>query len=181
MLRRLFVGSFGVTQRAGHVRLAVHRPRYTSVLRLTRQRMSTSTSAGEAQGIKYRHEYQPLPWAVRCVDMSVDLRSETATVTTKLSLRRLRRDAVAGDLVLDAEDLEVMSVKVGGVHTNNFRLTADALHISDVPRDEDEFLVETVCRIDPAKNTQLSGMYRAGPMILTQCEAEGFRRITPYA
>jgi aminopeptidase N len=160
---------------------AMHRPRLAGVVNAMRiQPTSQRMWMSAAGSIKHRHEYQPVPWSVRGVDMSVDLREETATVTTKLTLRRQRSAAGAGSIVLDAENLEILSVKVDGTPTANFTATADTLCISDVPRHEDDFIVETVVRIEPAKNTQLSGMYQAGPMILTQCEAEGFRRITPY-
>jgi len=58
-----------------------------------------------------------------------------------------------------------------------YSVTQEHLIIREVP---DKFVLETVCRIVPELNTALSGFYQSGTMLTTQCEAEGFRRITYF-
>ncbi|MEY4593457.1 MAG: hypothetical protein RIR18_2352, partial [Pseudomonadota bacterium] len=77
-------------------------------------------------------------------------------------------------LVLDGDELTTLSVTVDGEAIGH-RLTANTLVIPDLP---DTFTLQTVVRINPDKNTRLSGMYRSKDGYFTQCEAQGFRRIT---
>src|SRR3546814_3779454 len=68
-----------------------------------------------------------------------------------------------------------MSVKVDGAPVNDYSLDGGDLIL---PLSADAHLIEIVTRIDPSANTQLEGLYASGGMLCTQCEAEGFRRIT---
>jgi aminopeptidase N len=122
-------------------------------------------------------DYSPPPWLVNSVDLDVDIRPhETLVVAT---LRCVRNPGVSGDqpLVLDGEDLETLSVSVDGrlLSADDYSLGAEQLVLKQLP---DQLTLETRVRIDPDSNTQLSGLYRSHDGYFTQCEPQGFRRIT---
>src|SRR5687767_1379565 len=117
-------------------------------------------------------DYAPPAFRVETVDLDVDIRAEDALVRAKLALRR----NAPGPLVLNGEELELVSLSVDGEETQ-YSVTAEALTLPEVP---DAFTLETVSRIVPQKNTKLEGLYATKHGFVTQCEAEGFRRITWY-
>ena len=77
-------------------------------------------------------------------------------------------------MVLDGDELELVSLLLDGEKTR-YTVDGETLTIADVP---DAFTLETVTRIDPQKNTKLEGLYATKHGFVTQCEAQGFRRIT---
>jgi aminopeptidase N len=111
-------------------------------------------------------DYAPPAFRVERVELDVDIRADDALVRAKLDLRR----NAPGPLVLNGEDLELVSIS-----QEKYSLTPEALTLPEVP---DAFTLETVARIVPQKNTMLEGLYAAKHGFVTQCEAEGFRRIT---
>ena len=98
--------------------------------------------------------------------------------TTVESLLRMRRTA-PGPLVLDGENITLKSVEVNGrsLKRTEYQLTQDTLILEDVP---DELELRIVNTLNPSANTTLMGLYVSGGRFCTQCEAEGFRRITYY-
>src|SRR5881227_3801895 len=115
-------------------------------------------------------DYAPPPFRVESVDLDVDIRDDHALVRAKLAVRRL----APGNLVLDGDELQLVSVAVDGRDARH-ETTPDRLTVYDLP---DRFTLETVSRIVPQKNTKLEGLYATKNGFVTQCEAEGFRRIT---
>src|SRR5207248_8021401 len=83
-------------------------------------------------------------------------------------------------LVLDGDELTLHSIRLDGkpVPAESFVATPDRLTVAQTPHRPFELEIETV--LDPTNNTKLMGLYRAGPTYCTQCEAEGFRRITYF-
>ena len=121
----------------------------------------------------YLKDYAPPAFLVDSVDLDFVIEAGGTTVTATLAMRR--NPAIAAQpLVLDGEDLETLSVAVDGEKVP-FSATPNTLTIADVP---DAFTLRTVVRIDPNANTGLSGLYRSRDGYFTQCEAQGFRRIT---
>src|SRR3954469_9455148 len=115
-------------------------------------------------------DYTPPPFRVETVDLGVDIQADHAIVRAKLAIKR----SAPGDLVLDGDEVELVSVAVDG-HSARHEVTKERLTVYDVP---DRFTLETVSRIVPQKNTKLEGLYATKHGFVTQCEAEGFRRIT---
>jgi len=115
-------------------------------------------------------DYAPPPFRVEAIDLDVDIREDHALVRARLDIRRQG----AGPLVLDGDELELISVSLNGKEPR-YSVAAETLTISDVP---DAFTLETVSRICPQKNTRLEGLYATRHGFVTQCEAQGFRRIT---
>ena len=116
-------------------------------------------------------DYAPPPFRIETVELDVDIRDDHALVRAKLEVRR---NAGAAPLVLDGDELELLEVTVDGTKPQ-YSITADKLTLVGVP---DAFVLETLTRIVPQKNTKLEGLYATKNGFVTQCEAEGFRRIT---
>src|SRR5437762_3981851 len=118
----------------------------------------------------YLKDYTPPAFRVETVDLDVDIRDDHALVRARLLVKR----NAAGPLVLDGDELELVSVSIDG-HDARHEVTSAQLTVYDVP---DRFTLETVSRIVPQKNTKLEGLYATKNGFVTQCEAQGFRRIT---
>ncbi|MCP5135594.1 MAG: aminopeptidase N [Gammaproteobacteria bacterium] len=129
----------------------------------------------------YLADYQPPAYLIDHVDLDVHLDDDITTVTARSRIRRnpaLERDE-SPPLHLDGQDMELVSLVLDGerVHIDNYRLGEESLLIHEVP---DDFELEVVTRIRPQDNTNLEGLYRSNDLYCTQCEAEGFRKITYY-
>ncbi|WP_027457459.1 aminopeptidase N [Dechloromonas agitata] len=121
----------------------------------------------------YLKDYTPPAFWIDTVDLDFDIAAGSTTVTATLALRR--NPACPGQpLVLDGEELDTLSVTVDGKNWPKSE-TPTSLTLADLP---DTCTLQTVVRIDPDKNTRLSGLYRSKDGYFTQCEAQGFRRIT---
>lgn len=131
----------------------------------------------EAPQPKYRRDYAPPTFWVDRVDLRFELGEDGTLVTSRLTVRRADTTASGTPLVLDGEALELLEVGVDGVPlpSDRYVYEDDRLTIRGVP---DRFFVETKVRIFPERNTELSGLYKSSGNFCTQCEAEGFRRIT---
>ncbi|HML06672.1 MAG TPA: aminopeptidase N [Xanthobacteraceae bacterium] len=124
-------------------------------------------------------DYRPPDWLIDTVALDVSLDPAATTVRAKLKLRPNAAGAPAA-LVLDGEDLKLRSLALDGkpLPEGSFLATPERLTIAQPPNRPFELAIETV--VDPTGNTQLMGLYRAGSTYCTQCEAEGFRRITYF-
>jgi aminopeptidase N len=124
-------------------------------------------------------DYRPPDWLIETVDLDVSLHPSATRVRSKLKIKPNAAGAPA-PLVLDGEDLKLVSLAIDGKPPppENFVATPDRLTIAQPPNRPFELEIETI--IDPVGNTQLMGLYRAGETYCTQCEAEGFRRITYF-
>ena len=125
-------------------------------------------------------DYTPPPFLVDTVELDVDIRDDGTRVRASLAIRRNPAAADAGaPLVLDGDGLELLAVRLDGRPLADTAYECAAEHLT-LPRVPDAFTLETEVRIDPDANTQLMGLYRSKDGYFTQCEAEGFRRITYF-
>ena len=123
-----------------------------------------------------REDYAAPPFWIRTVDLCFDLDPAKTIVTAKMDVER--NNAVAhGPLRLHGEDLNVLRVLIDGVSVS-FRNEPGYLVIDNAPDADFELTIRNTCA--PDKNTTLSGLYTSGGSFFTQCEAEGFRRITYF-
>ncbi len=122
-------------------------------------------------------DYAPPPFLIEAVHLDVDIRAGETIVTALLTCARNPTVPGGLPLALDGEELETLSVLLDGqpVAPDAYRLSESQLMLEDVP---DAFTLETTVRIRPESNTQLSGFYRSKDGLFTQCEPQGFRRIT---
>ncbi len=125
-------------------------------------------------------DYAPPAFLIESVDLDVELLEDHARVRSRLALSRNPKAADSNaPLVLDAEELELESVALDGRALAAGEYAADAAHLA-VAKPPARFALETACKISPRKNTMLMGLYAAENGFFTQCEAEGFRRITYF-
>ncbi len=122
----------------------------------------------------YLKDYQAPQFKLLHCDLNIDLDPHTTQVTARYQIESLSE---VRTLHLDGEALELVSVKLNDqrLSSDQYHLNDQCLSISDVP---DSFTLSIKTRCKPAENTSLNGLYQSGDMLCTQCEAQGFRRIT---
>ena len=123
-------------------------------------------------------DYKPTEFLIETVDLVFELGEEKTKVKSRLSVRRNPASAErTGTLHLDGEAVELVSVALDdeALGPNRYQLDGEALVLRDLP---DAFTLDIETSIEPQNNTELSGLYKSGGNFCTQCEAEGFRRIT---
>ena len=126
----------------------------------------------------YLKDYRPPAFLISTIDLDVEIREDHALVRAVLQVSRNPKSADAGaPLALDGDEIELMSVALDGrtLAPGEYVLARESLTIAKVP---ERFTLETLSRIRPQKNTRLEGLYASNNGFFTQCEAEGFRRIT---
>jgi len=135
-------------------------------------RTSLEAPPAPTHNVIRREDYCPPDWLVPELRLDFDLGTATTMVRATLSVER--NGEHGRPLKLDGDELELISVRVDG-QPGEFRMDGPAL-IVDLAGDR--ATVETEVAIHPEANTKLMGLYASGGMLCTQCEAEGFRRIT---
>ncbi len=139
--------------------------------------MNISKDMTTSPGTIRRVDYTPPPFLIETVDLDVELGKEATSVVARLAVRRNPAAASQpADMVLDGKKMELVSVQLDGkpaVH----EVTPETLTLRSVP---DSFALEITTRLRPQDNTELTGLYKSRDLFCTQCEAEGFRRITYF-
>ena len=127
---------------------------------------------------KFRLDYRAPEFAVEHLHLEFRLAPEDTQVRATTRLRRRIAGSTA-PLVLDGRDLLTESLQLDGreLEEDEYTLDDDTLTILAAP---DSCELTTVVRIAPERNTSLSGLYRSNGVYCTQCEAEGFRKITYF-
>jgi len=125
-------------------------------------------------------DYRPPAYLIDQVTLSFQLAAAATRVEARLELRR--NPGIAPDaagLRLDGEDLDLEWIALDGreLAADEYRRDEESLTLLQVP---DRFRLETRVLIHPDRNTRLEGLYVSNGVVCTQCEAEGFRRITYY-
>ena len=120
-------------------------------------------------------DYRPWPFVLSNIRMDVDIRANDVLVSSRLELTPQEG---ADTLELWGVDLEIRSIRLDGKELADaaYSYVDQKLTITSLPLEP--FVLETCCRIDPYNNSSLEGLYASGGLLSTQCEAEGFRRIT---
>ncbi len=123
-------------------------------------------------------DYRPPAYRIDTVDLDFHLTTARTRVTARLAVRP---EAGANDaLALAGDELALVSLALDGetLPADRYEVRPDGLDIRGIPRRP--FTLEIVTEIDPSANTKLMGLYRSNGIWCTQCEAEGFRRITYF-
>ena len=123
-----------------------------------------------------REDYSAPAYWIRSVDLTFDLDPQKTLVINRMEVER-NPDLPAQPLRLDGEDINLTRVLVDG-ESISFRVEGAQLVLDGLP--DGRFTLELRNTCAPAKNTQLSGLYTSGGGFFTQCEAQGFRRITYF-
>ncbi|MGE0171992.1 MAG: aminopeptidase N [Oligoflexales bacterium] len=122
-------------------------------------------------------DYQPPPFTISKVELKFDLFDDEAEVTSVAEYKRTHKGKV--DLVLSGRDLTLVGVKIDGseLTPNQYVVTDSSLTIKSPP---EKFRLEIVTKTLPHKNKSLEGLFMSGGKFCTQCEPEGFRKITYF-
>ena len=126
----------------------------------------------------YRKDYTPPSYWVRTVEMGFDLDPAATRVATRMTLARNPASAEQA-VVLHGEELELVQIRLNGKNLSkrDYKLTDGILRI---PTKADDITLEIETLIRPNQNTSLMGLYVSNGNFFTQCEAEGFRKITYF-
>ncbi len=125
----------------------------------------------------YLKDYQPAPFQIDEVQLHFNLGEENTVVTSTLKMQR--NGSGNAPLRLDGQDFELLSIKIDGTEclAESYVVDEEFLTLSDVP---DQFELEIQTLTKPQLNTSLEGLYKSSGNFCTQCEAEGFRKITYF-
>lgn len=135
---------------------------------------------GENEETVFLKDYAETPYAIEKVELDVRIAPDTSVIRTLLTLVPRANTAPGTPLVLDGEELTLRSVAIDGLPQalTAYEATASGLTIHQPPNKR--FVLETEVAVEPEKNIRLMGFYRSSGTWCTQCEPEGFRRITYY-
>jgi aminopeptidase N len=128
----------------------------------------------------YLKDYKAPDYLIDTTDLNVDIHDGYTVVSAMLALRRNPAAAVAAtSLTLHGADLELISIALDGkiLTEKDYAFGEESITIFNTP---EQFTLITITKIKPEENTSLEGLYRSRTMYCTQCEAEGFRKITYY-
>src|SRR5579862_6764609 len=129
----------------------------------------------------HRQDYTPPAFLIDRVDLTFDLGETETRVRSRLAMRRnpARSGGGGGALVLDGRKLALIAVLVDDRPLAATEYAVDDEHLT-IPTVPDRFVLNVETVIRPQDNTELEGLYFAAGMFCTQCEAEGFRKITYF-
>ncbi|MCB1479128.1 MAG: aminopeptidase N [Rhodobiaceae bacterium] len=124
-------------------------------------------------------DYTPPSYLIDTVQLDVKLAPDATRIESRLAMRpNPDFKGPRGALKLDGEELKLEGIEIDGmpVPAEAYTIGTDSLTLNEPPAAP--FTLRTIAKIDPSANTQLMGLYRSNGVYTTQCEAEGFRRIT---
>jgi len=128
----------------------------------------------------YRKNYTVPAFLIKKVALCFELFNENTRITAKTHIvKNEQSETLNPHLILSGEELQLLSVKIDEITVDPEKYSKDdkTLTIFDPP---ESFMLEIITEVDPSKNTSLEGLYRSSRNYCTQCEAEGFRKITYY-
>ena len=125
----------------------------------------------------YLADYQLPNYLIKAVDLTFELLANKTLVTSVLTIERQSNEN--RPLILNGEQLTLISIAL-----NHDKMPTEHYHVNEhfleVMTEEKSFILTIVTEVNPEDNTSLEGLYKSGDSFCTQCEAEGFRRITYY-
>lgn len=129
----------------------------------------------QSRQIKRLADYQPPAFLTHSIDLEfvLDPVATKVTATSQIS----RQGASSAALTLDGHGFELIGIWLNGQPWTSYQQDEEQLILADVP---DQFELKIITQLNPSANTALEGLYLSGGAYCTQCEAEGFRRITYY-
>ncbi len=126
---------------------------------------------------RYLSDYQPSDFSIKTVDLTINLDDHKTVVKSIISIER--HNDTATQLVLDGEHLKLISISLNDSPLTQAQYQQTDYHLT-LSVNQSEFILTIETEIDPENNTSLEGLFKSGNAFCTQCEAEGFRRMTYY-
>jgi aminopeptidase N len=125
----------------------------------------------------YRKDYTVYPWDIDQLDLYFDIGSESTVVRAEMEFHLKDEEKETQDIVLNGSDLQLVSLSLNGrlLSNDDYAINGETLTVPDAPR---KSVLKTEVKVLPASNSALEGLYLSGAFLLTQCEAQGFRKIT---
>lgn len=139
-----------------------------------------NSAATPAIGPVRLEDYAPTPYAIPSVALDFRLDPEQTVVTADIRFERRAGTPAGTALTLDGDQLDLVSVEIDGAHLKPDAYEASEALLTVFEPPASAFTLRLVTKVAPASNTKLMGLYRSGGNYCTQCEAEGFRRITYF-
>ena len=138
-------------------------------------------NSAQTPEVKYRKDYQPSQYIIKQTDLLFELFESHTFVTSELKIERNPLDPRENlePLVLDGVELTLQDIQIDGIVLDKDDYTVDGDHLT-ISKVSEHFLLKTKVKIFPQENKSLEGLYTSGGKFCTQCEAEGFRKITYY-
>lgn len=143
--------------------------------------MTATAAAPTAPKEIFRSDYKPFEYAIESVRLEFNVHDTETLVKATLRLERSAGVEAGTPMFLHGEDLSLRGVDINGSQLEegkDFELTEEGFTLLQPPADA--FILTSTVAIKPHENTQLSGLYQSSGNLCTQCEAEGFRRITYF-
>lgn len=128
----------------------------------------------------YRKDYTPSDFLIETIDLCFQIYPEETIVHAQTQILRNEESSTEKQrLILNGEELELVRLSMDDreLKPDEYDLTENSLEIKNVP---DRFILKITTRIDPKANSSLEGLYRSSGNYCTQCEPEGFRKITYF-
>ena len=143
-------------------------------------KMTNATKPDTQPDIIHLADYQRTGYLIERVSLTITLVPDATRVTSRLSVRPREAGQEATALKLDGDDLVLIGVLLDGapLMEDDYVVRADGFTLINPPKEA--FTLELITEINPEANSQLMGLYRSNGTYCTQCEAEGFRRITYF-
>ena len=125
----------------------------------------------------YRKDYTAYPWTVRQLDLHFDIGIEITSVRAEMEFQLKVNGGAPADIVLNGSNLQLVSMTLNGrrLTGKDYSIEGETLTIPNAP---EHCVLQSEVIIHPLKNSALEGLYLSGAFLLTQCEAQGFRKIT---
>ncbi len=137
--------------------------------------MADAAAAPAAPAEIFRKDYAPFPWTVPSIHLDFALGLEETLVTATLEVARNPKGEPSPTIRLNGDGLDLVSLAVDAMACESHTMDGEDLLVS-LPGEAHRLTIVT--RVKPTENSQLMGLYASNGMLCTQCEAEGFRRIT---
>jgi len=125
-------------------------------------------------------DYRPTPYTIAHTHMLFELAEDRTRITARFDIAARDKTQAPSPLILDGDELKLVGIKMNGITLSPqaYRVTPQRLEFFTPPLEP--FTLEIVTETDPSQNSKLMGLYRSNGVFCTQCEAEGFRRITYF-
>ncbi|MFS4457652.1 aminopeptidase N [Bdellovibrio sp. HCB2-146] len=124
----------------------------------------------------YLRDYKTPDFTVKSVNLDFNLNEDFCRVVAK---SEIEKKSPSASLVLNGEDMKLISVKINGETLQEGQYTLTKEHLT-IPTTPEKFTLEIETQLEPQNNTSLEGLYKSNGIFCTQCEAEGFRKITYF-
>lgn len=128
----------------------------------------------------YLKDYAPTPYRIVSVELDFRILEENTRVRAQLTIEPREETAPGTPLVLDGDELKLESIAIDGAPLPLSAYLSDANGLTLIEPPNRRFVLDTEVMLQPEANTKLMGLYRSSGTWCTQCEPEGFRRITYY-